>query len=103
MMDDLDLIDGITATIQRVYGDATQTALDRKAASEIWGFLTGHFMATPTFVAAMVTAAGGEILIPDRVLMDLDRDASLVMVDDWNGKRILVRSRGGIATGASGH
>ena len=68
--DEAQLIDGIANTIQRVYGDAMQTVLDRQAAEEIFNYLRSHGMAPLSVVAAIVKAAGGRVVVPDTLLLD---------------------------------
>lgn len=80
------LIAGIADTIQRVYGDATQTALDRRAAEEIWRFLKARGVAPFSTMAAVVVAAGGEITIPENVLVDLP--ATITRYDQFDGVKL---------------
>ena len=62
--------DMVVDVIQRVYGDATQTPLDRQAASEIVAALRAAGWASLDEVAMLIEAAGGEITVPGRILGD---------------------------------
>lgn len=62
------LTSGIAATLQRVYGDVTQTPLDRQAAREVYRYLTEQFMVPPSTLAAVVEAAGGRVEVPDHAI-----------------------------------
>jgi hypothetical protein len=62
--------DLVASVIQRVYEDATQTALDRKAAREIIAALRAAGWASLDEVAVLIEAAGGEIAVPDRLMVD---------------------------------
>lgn len=64
------LIAGIAVTIQRVYGDATSTALDMKAAEEIWKYLQSRGVVPLSGVATLVAAAGGQIAITEDLMID---------------------------------
>lgn len=55
--------------IQRVYGDATQTVLDDRAASEIVAALREMGWASIDEVGRLIAAAGGEVTISDRLML----------------------------------
>lgn len=74
-----DLVAGV---IQHVYGDATQTVLDREAASEIISALRGAGWASLDEVAILIEAAGGEIVVPDRLQAD-GRERRVTVQDDY--------------------
>lgn len=84
------LIDGIADTLQRVYGDATQTFLDRQAAREIWKWLRKQGIATPQEVAVVVEAAGGEVRVTQRGQVD-DRPIELIVGEAFDDKVIRAR------------
>lgn len=71
------LIQGIMDTLQRAYGDATQTVLDRAAASEVWKYLLEQGAAPPSTVAHIVAAAGGEIHLSEDMLLADSYDLSV--------------------------
>lgn len=83
-----DLVAGV---IQRVYGDATQTVLDRRAASEILTALRGAGWTSLDEVAMLIEAAGGEITVPRRILSDA-RERRVTVQDDFasGGKKFRV-------------
>lgn len=64
------IIQAIMDTLQEVYGDATQTVLDHRAATAVWKRLEEMGVAPASGVAAIVAAAGGEVTIPDALLLD---------------------------------
>lgn len=68
--------------IQRVYGDATQTALDHEAAVEILRALRAAGWASLDEVAVLIEAAGGSITVPDRLMGD-GRDRVVSRQDDF--------------------
>lgn len=86
-----DLVAGIATTIQRVYGDATQTALDRKAAAEIWRYLQERGVMPLSTAAALIEAAGGEIVVPERVLIDPPDEVA--RSEEWADGSVRYRTR----------
>ena len=62
--------DLVANVIQRVYGDTTQTVLDRQAASEIVTALRNAGWASLDDVARLIDAAGGEVVVPRNILAD---------------------------------
>lgn len=74
--------DMVAEVIQRVYGDATQTVLDRRAASEIVAALRTAGWASLDEVALLIEAAGGEITVPGRMLSDT-RERRVTRQDDF--------------------
>jgi hypothetical protein len=68
--------------IQRVYGDATQTVLDQRAASEIVTAFRAAGWASLDEVAVLIEAAGGSITVPHRLMMD-GRDRQVTRQDDF--------------------
>lgn len=60
----------IMDTIQRVYGDASQSLLDRKAAVEIVKDFERLGWMDPFTLRAIVAAAGGKIVLESDQLMD---------------------------------
>jgi hypothetical protein len=83
-----DIVQGITDVIQRVYGDATQSALDHRAASEIWRHLTERGVIPPSLIAAIVESAGGEVIVPSRVILDPPDQLWLSEDGPWNGRKL---------------
>lgn len=83
--------DLVAATIQRTYNDATQTHLDRQAASNIIAALRSAGWASLNEVAVLIEAAGGSITVPDRLMQD-GRDRRVTVQDDYanNGRRFTV-------------
>jgi hypothetical protein len=68
VVDDAELVEGIADTIQRVYGDATRTVLDHRAAVEIWKYLQVRGVVSENVLAAVIEAAGGKITVPNSAL-----------------------------------
>ena len=92
MSTDEQLIKGIADTIQRVYGDATRTVLDERAAREIWKYLLLQGMARASDVALIVEAAGGEVHISRSSLVD--HPPELVMFEcEPDGDRVVKTRR----------
>lgn len=60
----------VVDVIQRVYGDATQGALDHRAASEIVTALRNAGWADLNAVGAIIAAAGGRVTITERDMLD---------------------------------
>ena len=81
------LVKGIRDTIQRVYGDATQTVLDERAAREIWKYLLSVGVAPASGVAMIVAAAGGRVTVTDELL--LDPPAEYTVMDDGHFGKVL--------------
>lgn len=75
-------VDLVTEVIQRVYGDATQTVLDQKAASEILDALRSAGWASLDEIAILIEAAGGEIVVPHRLAFDF-RERRVAVQDDY--------------------
>ena len=86
--------DLVTDTIQRVYGDATQTALDREAARQIVAALRAAGWASLDEVARLIEAAGGSITVPDHILAN-DGDRIVERFDTFDGVTFRVRRRAG--------
>lgn len=74
--------DVVADVIQRVYGDATQTFLDRQAASEIVAALRRAGWASLDEVAVLIEAAGGSITVPDALLCD-GKDRVVTRAEDY--------------------
>lgn len=68
--------------IQRVYGDASRTVLDRRAASEIVKALRERGWASLDEVALLIDAAGGEIVVPSRLMLET-KDRVVTKQDDY--------------------
>lgn len=66
----LSATEAVMETIQRVYGDATQTILDRRAADAIIHALRQAGWASLSDVGMLIQAAGGTITVPDHILME---------------------------------
>lgn len=86
------LIMGIRDTIQRVYGDATQTVLDDRAAREIWKYLLSVGVMPVSGVAMIVAAAGGKVTVTDDLLLDPPAEYT-VMDDGYFSKVLRVRTK----------
>lgn len=71
--------------IQRVYGDATQTVLDQRAAWEIITALRAAGWASIDEVAVLIEAAGGSITVPDDLMLD-GRDRRVMRHDDYEAR-----------------
>lgn len=67
------LLDLIGATLQRVYSDASQSALDRFCAAEILGALERAGMLPLAVLRAVLVRAGGVVEIQDDDLTFDDR------------------------------
>ena len=65
--------DVVVDTIQRVYGDATQTVLDREAAREIVSALRAAGWASLDEVALLIDAAGGSVTVPKHLAASTER------------------------------
>jgi hypothetical protein len=74
--------DLVASVIQRVYNDASQTVLDRQAASEIVTALQEAGWASLDDVGRLIDAAGGEIVVPGEILHDV-RDRQVTRQDDY--------------------
>lgn len=74
-----DLVAGV---IQRIYGDATQTVLDRRAAREIVAALRSAGWASLDEVAMLIEAAGGTVTIPGNIMRDNSKRV-VYAEDDW--------------------
>lgn len=81
-MNETTATDLVADVIQRVYGDATQTALDRQAAREIVAALRQAGWASLDEVAMLIQAAGGEIIVPADILSDA-RERRVTRQDDF--------------------
>ena len=79
-------------TIQRVYGDATQTVLDEQAAREVISTLRELGWASLDEVAVLIEAAGGSITVPDHLMFD-GKERTVLRADDYanQGHRFTVR------------
>jgi hypothetical protein len=73
---------GIADVLQRVYGDATQTVLDHRAAREVWEYLLSRGVAEHSTVAALIAAAGGEIRVSESLLLDPPQEVKTWRVMD---------------------
>jgi hypothetical protein len=58
----------VRSVIQRVYGDATQTVLDHRAAEAIVSALLAAYWIPPTALAGVVLGAGGQAAMDLRPL-----------------------------------
>lgn len=85
------LIQGVMDTLQRVYGDATQTVLDRAAASEVWKYLLQQGVAPPSIVAQIVVVAGGEIHLREDMLVADSYDLSVFRDPIHGGMKLEAR------------
>lgn len=72
----------VRRTIQEVYGDASQTVLDDRAARAIISTLREMGWASLDEVAVLIEAAGGEITVPDRLMGD-GRERRVTKQPDW--------------------
>lgn len=79
--------------IQRVYGDATQTALDYKAATEIVVALGQAGWAAPEDIALLIKAAGGQVEITRKMREEFDRNWTIERWDDPATDSTTVRVR----------
>ena len=79
--------------LQTGYGDATQTVLDDRVAGQVIQSLRDRGWCSPDEVAAIVLAAGGEVTVPDEILMHADQLQVEVFDDFALGKRIRARRR----------
>ena len=92
------IIDRIAETLQRVYGDATQTVLDRKAAREVFKVCTEMGMAPLSSVAAIIAAAGGRVTVPHDLL--IDGPTEVTRIDEIDGITFKVSTAQGNRTPA---
>lgn len=90
--------DLVTATIQRVYADATQTVLDREAARQIVAALRAAGWASLDEVARLIDAAGGSITVPHRLLADTE-ERVVERFDTLDGITFRVRRSSGGSDG----
>lgn len=74
--------DVVCDAIQRAYGDATRTQLDRTAAAEIVAALRNAGWASLDEVAMLIEAAGGEVVVPAKILGD-SRERRVTRQDDF--------------------
>ena len=79
--------------LQRVYGDATQTVLDHQAASEVIAELRRRGWASLDDVARIIVAAGGEVTIPDRLMLSGEEYEEAVTIAREAGLRRLDERR----------
>lgn len=86
--------EAVRGILQSGYGDATQTVLDDRVASDILNGLRERGWASPAEVAAIIHAAGGDVLVTDRAMMHVyDDDLVLSVEEDFasHGKRLRTR------------
>jgi hypothetical protein len=62
-------VNDITEIIQRGYGDSSISQLDRTVAHNIVNYLANKGWMSPGEVAYLVEAAGGEIRVPESLVM----------------------------------
>lgn len=93
-MSEQDAVSAVRDVIQRVYGDATQTALDHQAAREIVAALRQRGWASLSEVAMLIEAAGGSVVVPDVLASDV-RERIVERHEDFaaRGTRFTVRTR----------
>jgi hypothetical protein len=87
------VIRGIADVLQRVYDDATQTALDRHAAAEVYAYVLSCGMAPLETVAAIVEAAGGDVTVPSRLLIDPPVELFVVDEPQVAGRRLVTKPK----------
>lgn len=85
-VDRTELVGGIADTLQRAYGDATQTVLDRQAAQQILEYIEGRMVPVST-LAAVIAAAGGRVAVPPH--LQLDPPHEVHRIDDPSGEVVL--------------
>lgn len=92
-MSDFSAVGLVADVLQRVYGDATQTVLDRRAAEEVVEALRRAGWATLDEVAILIESAGGSITVPDLIAGD-PRERCVMVTDDYaaGGRRFVVSS-----------
>lgn len=81
-MSDRNPTDLVAGVLQRVYGDASQTVLDRRAASEVVSALRNAGWASLDEVAVLIEAAGGSVTVPGSLIHD-GRDRRVTSQDDF--------------------
>jgi hypothetical protein len=83
----------IRDVIQRIYGDAAQTALDDRAASEIISALREIGWAAPEDTALLIKAAGGRIVVTRDLQEEFGRNWQIERWDDPLTDSMTVRVR----------
>lgn len=81
-MSDMTATDLVAGIIQRVYNDASQTVLDRRAANAIITALREAGWASLDDVGRLIEAAGGEIVVPGDLITDT-RERRVTRQDDF--------------------
>lgn len=82
----------IMTIIQKTYGDATQTVLDRRCAEAIEAHIQKAGWTSPEITRAMVASAGGHIDLREADVLD-PPDMLILHTPSWTGdtRRVSVR------------
>lgn len=85
----LDYTQEVADVLQREYGDASQTVLDRKVAAAIIHHLREIGWFSPDEVRAVVASAGGRIDVQERHLVDPPAELHMSVDEFHTGVRTL--------------